>query len=235
MITRRGMMAGVAAGALTMATARFSWAETRRDFTLPELPYPVDALEPFIDAETMTIHHSRHHKAYVDNLVKALTAEAPEWLNNTIEFIVCNYQQLPESIRTTVRNNGGGHYNHSLFWTMMTPAAKSGKPSAELQKAIDETFNGMEEFKKAFAAKAVGQFGSGWGWLVLNRDKRLTLVSTPNQDNPLTDGMFPLLGIDVWEHAYYLKYQNKRADYIQAWFNVINWERVNALYADIMK
>lgn len=231
MITRRGMMCGVAAGGLTLALARFSLAGNRLDFSLPELPYAADALEPFIDAETMSIHHGRHHKAYVDNLVKALTAEAPDWLNKPIEEVVVNYQQLPESIRTAVRNNGGGHYNHSLFWTMMAPAGHTGSPSDELQRAIEAAFENMDEFKKVFAAKAVGQFGSGWGWLVLNRDKKLSLVGTPNQDNPVTDGLIPLLGIDVWEHAYYLKYQNKRADYIQAWFNVINWNRVNELYS----
>jgi superoxide dismutase, Fe-Mn family len=230
MITRRGMMAGVAAGGATLALAKFSLAGATLDFSLPKLPYAVDALEPHIDAQTMTIHHTRHHQAYIDKLTAALKEGAPEWLNKPIEEIVANYKTFPESIRAAVRNHGGGHYNHSLFWTMMAPAKDAGKPSDGVGKAIDGSFKSMDEFKKAFAAKAAGQFGSGWAWLVMDKAKKLSVVGTANQDNPISDGLVPLLGIDVWEHAYYLKYQNKRADYIQAWFNVINWNRVNELF-----
>ncbi len=231
MITRRTLLAGMAAGGATLALARFSLAGVKVDLTLPELPYAYDALEPHIDSETMTIHHGKHHQGYVNNLNNALKQSAPEWLTKPIEEIVANYTQLPEAIQTAVRNNGGGHFNHFLFWSMMAPAGKTGKPSTELMKAIESSFGSMEEFKKTFSAKSVGQFGSGWGWLVLDADRKLAVTSTANQDNPVSHGQIPLLGVDVWEHAYYLKYQNKRADYVTAWFNVVNWNRVNELFA----
>lgn len=226
---RRDWLLGTAGATATLALARFSLAELRLDFSLPKLPYAYDALEPHIDAQTMTIHHDKHHQAYLDKLTAALK-DAPDWLNKPIEEVVVQYKQLPEAIQTAVRNNGGGHYNHSLFWTMMAPAGQGGAPSKELQTALDQAFGNQDEFRKAFTAKATGQFGSGWAWLVLGKDKKLAVTSTANQDNPLTDGALPLLGIDVWEHAYYLKYQNRRPDYVNAWFNVINWNRVNELF-----
>ncbi len=230
MITRRNMMVGVAAGGATLALAKFSLAGVRVDMTLPELPYGYDALEPHIDSETMKIHHDKHHAGYVAKLNAALNDSAPDWQKKPIEEIVANYKELPEAIQTAVRNNGGGHFNHSLFWTMMAPAGKTGKPSDAVTKAINDGFGSMDEFKKQFTAKAAGQFGSGWGWLVMDANRKFSCVGTANQDNPVNNGLVPLLGIDVWEHAYYLKYQNKRADYITAWFNVVNWNRVNELF-----
>lgn len=196
-------------------------------FTLPELPYDFAALEPVIDAKTMEIHHDKHHATYVDNLNKAL-ADYPEWAAKSLEDIVAHIDEVPEAVRTAVRNNGGGHYNHSLFWQMMTPEAKQEGATVE---RIEKEFGSFEAFQKEFAAAATGRFGSGWAWLVLDGDK-LAVVSTPNQDNPLMEGKKPLLGLDVWEHAYYLKYQNKRADYIQEFFKVINWEFVDQLLAE---
>ncbi len=231
MITRRNMLLAVAGTASTLALTRFSLAGTRMDYSLPDLPYGYDALEPFIDQQTMMIHHDKHHAGYVKKLNDALQGEAAGWLEKPVEEVVANYTQLPESIQTAVRNNGGGHLNHTLFWTMMAPEGKGGAPSDEVSGAIDSAFGGMDEFKKKFAATATGQFGSGWGWLVMDSNQKLAVVGTPNQDNPVSSGHVPLLGIDVWEHAYYLKYQNKRADYVEAWFNVVNWNRVNELFA----
>lgn len=195
-------------------------------FTLPKLPYDFAALEPVIDAKTMEIHHDKHHATYVDNLNKAL-ADYPEWAEKSVEEIVAHIDEVPEKVRTAVRNNGGGHYNHSLFWQMMTPDAKQEGATVE---RIEKEFGSFDKFKEEFAAAAAGRFGSGWAWLVLDGDK-LAVVSTPNQDNPLTEGKKPLLGLDVWEHAYYLKYQNKRADYIQEFFKVVNWKFVDELLA----
>ncbi len=234
MISRRDWMIGTAGGAAALGLARFSLAGESLDFTLPKLPYAYDALEPHIDAQTMTIHHDKHHQAYIDKLVAALKEGAPDWMNKPVEEIVANYKQAPEAVQTALRNHGGGHYNHSLFWTMMAPAGKGGTPSKELQTALEQGFGDMDGFKKGFAAKAGGQFGSGWAWLVLGKDKKLAVTSTGNQDNPISDGQIPLLGIDVWEHAYYLKYQNRRADYVTAWFNVIHWNRVNELFSAAM-
>lgn len=231
MLTRRAMLLSVAGSAATLALARFSLAGVRLGHELPALPYGYDALEPFIDAQTMTIHHTKHHQAYIDKLVAALKSDAPEWLDRPVEQTVAEYASLPESIRTAVRNNGGGHFNHTLFWTMMAPEGKTGTPGKELSAAIDASFGNFEEFQKQFTAKAMGQFGSGWAWLVLDKDHKLQVTGTPNQDNPVSSGQIPLLGIDVWEHAYYLKYQNKRADYVAAWFKVANWNRVNELFA----
>ena len=197
-------------------------------FTLPSLPYASDALEPHIDARTMEIHHGRHHKAYVDNVNKAL-AEAPapfrQW---SVDDLLTRLDGVPQNIRTTVRNNGGGHFNHALFWQMMKKGG-GGEPKGELAMAIESSFGNFTAFKDAFAKAGLGQFGSGWAWLVLQQGK-LAIQATPNQDNPLTQGAQPLLGIDVWEHAYYLKYQNKRADYIAAWWNVVNWDFVTDRY-----
>ena len=192
-------------------------------FTLPPLPYAYDALEPHIDARTMEIHHDKHHAAYVTNLNKAVAdwPEMPDLSKKSIGVLLQNLNSVPEKIRTAVRNNGGGHFNHSLFWQMMKPAG-GGEPSGELAKAIDSGFGSFTTFKDNFTRAALGQFGSGWAWLVLD-GRQLKIESTPNQDTPLSSGRTPLLGLDVWEHAYYLKYQNKRADYIAAWWTVVNW------------
>jgi Fe-Mn family superoxide dismutase len=192
-------------------------------FTLPPLPYAYDALEPHIDARTMEIHHDKHHAAYVANLNKAVAdwPEIPDLSKKSVGVLLQNLNSVPEKIRTAVRNNGGGHFNHSLFWQMMKPAG-GGEPSGELDKAIDSGFGSFATFKDNFTRAALGQFGSGWAWLVLD-GRQLKIESTPNQDTPLSSGRTPLLGLDVWEHAYYLKYQNKRADYIAAWWNIVNW------------
>jgi len=230
MFTRREMIRSSAAVAAGLALPLHVSAQPAKGFTLPPLPYPADALEPSIDAETMTIHHDKHHQAYVDNLNKAL-ADQPTWLAKPIEEVVINYKQLPATIQTAVRNNGGGHLNHSWFWLMMAKPGSGGAPSPELAKAIDDSFGSMDNFKKEFATAGLTQFGSGWAWLVVGKEKPLAIVKTPNQDNPITDGAKVLLGCDVWEHAYYLKYRNLRAKYLEAWFNVINWNFVNQLYA----
>jgi Fe-Mn family superoxide dismutase len=193
-------------------------------FKLPPLLYAFDALEPSIDARTMEIHHGKHHAAYVNNLNKAV-AGAPEVAGKSIEDIVKNLNAVPEAIRTAVRNNGGGHYNHSLFWQMMSKTG-GGAPKGEIGKAIDVKFGSYDKFKEEFAKAATTVFGSGWAWLTLDGDT-LRIEQTPNQDSPLSQGRAPLLGIDVWEHAYYLKYQNRRPEYITALFNVIDWDFVN--------
>jgi superoxide dismutase, Fe-Mn family len=200
-------------------------------FNVPELRYPFDALEPFIDAETMRIHHDKHHGAYVANLNKAV--EGSEYAAWSVEAIVRDWAKLPESIRTAARNNGGGHYNHSLFWELISPDA-GGKPTGSLASAIDRDLGGFDSFKGEFTKAALGRFGSGWGWLALGPDKKLIVESTPNQDNPLSDGRVPLLGVDVWEHAYYLKYQNRRADYLEAFYNVIDWKAVAARFEKVL-
>ncbi len=231
MLTRRDLLRSSAVGAVSLAIPSLTYArQPAKGFTLPKLPYAYDALEPSIDAETMTIHYTKHHQAYVDNLNKALTAEAPEWLSKDIVEVVRDYKKLPEKIQTAVRNNGGGHLNHTWFWQMMAKP-KSTTPSPALAKAINDSFGSMDGFKKAFAAAGLGQFGSGWAWLVIGKDKPLAIVKTANQDNPVTDGYTVLLGCDVWEHAYYLKYRNLRAKYLEAWFDVVNWDFVNELYA----
>ncbi len=196
-------------------------------YTLPKLPYAYDALEPQIDARTMEIHHTKHHQAYITNLVAALDKH-PELKDTPLETLIANINDVPEDIRTAVRNNGGGHLNHSLFWEIMAPASE--KPENELTKAIDEKFGSFDAFKEAFDTAAKTRFGSGWAWLVLNDKKELVVYSTANQDNPLMDGYTPILGIDVWEHAYYLNYQNRRPDYIGAWFDIINWDAANKLF-----
>lgn len=197
--------------------------------TLPPLPYENAALEPHIDAKTMEIHHDRHHNAYVTNLNKALEGH-PDLEALSIEDLCKNIATVPEAIRAAVRNNGGGHFNHTLFWNIMGPNA-GGAPSGELAAAIDSAFGSFDAFKEAFGKAGVGRFGSGWAWLVVT-DGKLAITSTPNQDNPLMDNSgTPILGLDVWEHAYYLNYQNKRPDYIAAWWNVVNWTAVAALFA----
>jgi Fe-Mn family superoxide dismutase len=196
--------------------------------TLPPLPYPTNALEPHIDAQTMEIHHGKHHNAYVTNLNAALE-KAPELADKSLEDLLRNLNSVPEAVRTAVRNNGGGHWNHSQFWRTMAPNA-GGAPTGKLAAAIDAAFGDFEKFKEAFNAAGVGRFGSGWVWLV-NEGGKLAITSTPNQDNPLMEGKSaPLLGNDVWEHAYYLKYQNRRPDYLKAWWNTVNWDEVGKRY-----
>lgn len=197
-------------------------------FELPALPYPNNALEPHIDEQTMMIHHDRHHNTYVTSLNTALES-APELQSKSLEELIGNLDSVPEGIRTAVRNHGGGHYNHSLFWEIIGPDA-GGAPTGDIAAAIDSELGGFEKFKEDFAKAATTRFGSGWAWLVV-KDGKLAVTSTPNQDSPVMEGATPLLGIDVWEHAYYLKYQNKRPDYIAAFWNVINWDAVNKRYA----
>lgn len=193
-------------------------------FTVPPLPYAFDALEPYIDKQTMEIHHDKHHAAYVNNLNKALE-QAPALQDKSIEaLLVDNVSIVPEQIQTAVRNNGGGHINHSMFWQIMAPGA-GGNPSGNIAQAINSTFGSFDQFKEKFAAAAAGRFGSGWAWL-LKTSKGLEIGSTANQDSPVMEGKFPVMGIDVWEHAYYLKYQNKRPDYVAAWWNVVNWPEI---------
>lgn len=193
-------------------------------YTLPELPYAYDALEPYIDEETMHLHHEKHHNTYVTNLNAAIE-KYPELGELSIEELMINLNEVPEDIQTAVRNNGGGHANHSFFWKIMAPNA-GGKPTGAIKEAIDEAFGDFEKMKEEFKTAATGRFGSGWAWVVVNNGK-LEITSTPNQDTPLSEGKTPVLGLDVWEHAYYLKYKNVRPDYIAAFWDVINWDQVN--------
>jgi len=206
-------------------------------YTLPDLPYPYDALEPHIDARTMEIHHTKHHNGYVTKVNAAVEGTGLE--NKSIEDLVSDLSAVPEDKRTAVRNNGGGHANHSLFWTVMGPGG-GGEPGGELAEAINSTFGGFDQFKDAFSTAAATRFGSGWAWLGVKDDGSLCVCSTPNQDSPLMKGIAdspcrPLLGLDVWEHAYYLNYQNRRPDYIAAWWNVVNWDAVAQRFADVKK
>lgn len=205
-------------GALTIFCEELAMA-----FTLPSLPYAFDALEPHIDAKTMEIHHDKHHQAYVNNLNAAIE-KAPELQGKSLDDLMRGINSVPEAVRTAVRNNGGGHWNHSMFWQIMAPG-KGGEPSGKLADAIKSAFGDFSKFKEQFAAAAGSRFGSGWAWLI-NDGGKLSITSTPNQDNPLMDGKNAILGVDVWEHAYYLKYQNKRPDYVAAWWNVVNWDEV---------
>jgi superoxide dismutase, Fe-Mn family len=197
-------------------------------YEVPALPYAEDALEPHIDATTMQVHHDKHHQAYVDKVNDAL--EGTDLADKPIEEVIQNLDDVPEDKRTAVRNNGGGHLNHTLFWESMSPDG-GGEPEGDLADAINDAFGSFDDFKTKVKETGVGQFGSGWAWLVHDGSK-LDVVGTPNQDNPLTDGKHPLLGVDVWEHAYYLKYQNKRPDYIDAWWNTVNWEKVAERYSE---
>lgn len=194
---------------------------------LPALPYAANALEPHIDEQTMNIHHGKHHNTYVTNLNKALEGH-DDLASKSVEELIADLDAVPEDIRTAVRNNGGGHANHSLFWQILSPNG-GGAPSGELAEAIDKKFGSFEKFKEEFAAAAAGRFGSGWAWLVVNNGE-LEVMSTPNQDSPIMEGKTPILGLDVWEHAYYLKYQNRRPDYIKAFWNVVNWDEVAKRY-----
>ena len=195
---------------------------------LPKLPYAFDALEPHIDARTMEIHLTKHHQAYVDNLNKALGG-APELAGKPVEELLRGFAAVPDAIKTAVRNHGGGHANHSLFWEVMGPGG-GGAPAGDLARAIDAAFGSFAAFQEKLAGAAVGQFGSGWGWLVV-ADGKLEVLARPNQDSPLAEGKTPILGVDVWEHAYYLNYQNRRADYVKAWWNTVRWDKVAARWA----
>ena len=195
--------------------------------TLPPLPYAPEALEPHIDAQTMNIHHGKHHQAYVTNLNAAIE-KAPELAGWSLDDLCRRINEVPEAVRTAVRNNGGGHWNHSLFWQLMAPNA-GGEPTGALGEAIVAAFGSFATFKEQFQAAGMGRFGSGWAWLVSDHGK-LSIVSTPNQDNPLMEGKHAILGVDVWEHAYYLKYQNRRPDYLKAWWNTVNWDEVGKRY-----
>jgi len=197
-------------------------------FELPKLQYAYDALEPHIDAMTMEIHHSKHHAAYINNLNKALEPYI-DLQTKELEELVKELNSLPESIRTAVQNNGGGHYNHTFFWKLLTPNS-SKSPEGPLADALNKEFGNFENFKMEFNKAAMGRFGSGWAWLIMDSNKNLSVVSTPNQDNPLMGGFVPVLGLDVWEHAYYLKYQNRRADYVNAFWEVVNWIQVQINY-----
>ncbi|MEK5479768.1 superoxide dismutase [Paenibacillus sp. FSL R5-0407] len=200
---------------------------------LPDLPYPANALEPHIDEQTMNIHHDRHHNTYVTNLNAALE-QAPELQSKSVEELISDLNSVPENIRTAVRNNGGGHANHTLFWQVIGPGG-GGAPTGAVAEAIDRELSGFDKFKEDFTKAATTRFGSGWAWLVVGKDGKLAITSTPNQDNPLSEGLTPILGLDVWEHAYYLKYQNKRPDYISAFWNIINWDEVNKRYESATK
>ena len=201
-------------------------------FTLPALPYAYDALEPHIDAQTMEIHYTKHHQTYINNLNAAV--EGTEYADWSVEKLVSAVQQLPEKLRAAVINQGGGHANHSLFWTVMGPGA-GGEPTGDLAAAITADLGGFAPFKEAFSKAGTTRFGSGWAWLSVNKDKKLVVESTPNQDSPLMAGNTPILGLDVWEHAYYLNYQNRRPDYITAFYNVINWKAVADRFAAAKK
>jgi Fe-Mn family superoxide dismutase len=195
---------------------------------LPELSYPLDALEPFVDARTMGIHHGKHHAAYVNNLIVALDKH-PALYEKSVHELVANLETLPDDIRNAVRNNGGGHLNHTLFWEIMAPGA-GGDPTGPVAEAITGTFGDYGTLKEKLKAAALGQFGSGWAWLSVAADGKLIVEATANQDSPVSKGHTPVIGIDVWEHAYYLQYQNLRANYVDAWFNTVNWSKVNALF-----
>jgi superoxide dismutase, Fe-Mn family len=197
-------------------------------FEVPPLPYDYNALEPYIDTQTMQLHHDKHHAAYVNNLNNALQnqSQLASW---TVEDLVQRINEVPEGIRTAVRNNAGGHINHSMFWQIMKPNG-GGEPTGELGSAIQQAFGSFDQFKAAFNDAGVKRFGSGWTWLVLDRSGKLQVISTANQDSPMMDGMFPVMGNDVWEHAYYLKYQNRRPDYLAAWWNVVNWDEIAHRY-----
>jgi len=219
----------VACAAESSPDSKTKPAQTKETFQLPPLPYDYKALEPHIDEATMRFHHDKHHAAYVKNLNEALNKH-PELQSKSAEDLLRNLNSVPEDIRTTVRNNGGGHVNHTMFWEIMSPNG-GGEPKGAIADAIKKDFGSFDNFKKQFNEAGSKRFGSGWAWLVRNKDGKLQVMSTANQDSPLSEGMYPIMGNDVWEHAYYLKYQNRRADYLNAWWNVINWDEVNKRFA----
>jgi len=225
-MTRRTALELVAMGA---ATAAIQGAPADPPFKLPKLPYAYDALEPYLDAQTMQIHHDKHHQAYVDNLNKAVASDAaPAKLS--VEELLRTLDSVPAAIRTAVRNQGGGHANHSLFWQTLAPASKSGRPSGELAAALNKTFGDQEKFEAAARTAAAGVFGSGWAWVTVDKSGKLAIEASANQDSPISSGHQPLFGIDVWEHAYYLKYQNRRAEYLAAILHVVNWDFLSQRY-----
>ena len=192
-------------------------------YELPPLPYPSNALEPHIDAKTMEIHHDKHHQAYITNANKALEGH-PDLAAKPVDELLADLNKIPESVRTVLRNNAGGHSNHTFFWKIMGPNA-GGTPKGKLAEAINSTFGGVDQFKEELQKAAIGRFGSGWAWLVVNKEGKLQITSTANQDTPISDGLKPVIGVDVWEHSYYLLYQNRRPDYLKAWWNVVNWDQ----------
>jgi len=223
--SRRSFLhAGLALGGAAVVVRGSRLLAADAAFTLPPLPYAYDALEPVIDAKTMTIHHTKHHQAYIDKLNAAVAAE-PSLAGKTVEQLLADLSAIPEAVRPAVRNQGGGHANHTLFWTLMRAPREGNAPAGNLAEALAAKFGSVAKFQELFAAAAAGQFGSGWAWLVKGPDG-LEIVATPNQDTPLSQGKTPLLGLDVWEHAYYLSYQNRRPDYIKAWWQVVNWDEV---------
>ncbi|WP_353929633.1 superoxide dismutase [Okeanomitos corallinicola TIOX110] len=229
------VLLGASAGAFILDSCAAAETSTPRTSTieLPPLPYAYDALEPHIDAKTMQFHHDKHHAAYVNNLNKALD-KYPELKNKTVEELLQNLDNVPADIRTTIRNNGGGHVNHSMFWKIMKPNG-GGEPTGEIATAIKDNFGSFADFQKQFNQAGGGRFGSGWVWLVRNQNGKLEITTTANQDSPLMEGKYPIFGNDVWEHAYYLKYQNRRPDYLAAWWNVVNWDEINQRFADASK
>jgi superoxide dismutase, Fe-Mn family len=235
-MNRRQFLTVVGAGAAALALPplpAFGQAKTY-PFALPRLPYDYDALQPSIIEEIMKLHHDKHHAAYVANLNKALEGHA-DLQKKTLVELLRGYEKLPDEVRSTIINNGGGHANHAMFWEIMAPKGKAGEPSKELTRAIEDAFKTMDEFKKALSAKAGAVFGSGWAWLTYGPSKKLEIHTTPNQNSPYMNGLAPIMGIDVWEHAYYLQYKNVRADYIKAWWNVVNWREISERYERAMK
>lgn len=224
MMTRRQALQATGLGLASLVLGNVGQAQAGGPFTLPELPYAYDALAPKIDKETMTIHHDRHHKAYVDNLNAAVAGHA-DLAKMSIDAILRNIDKVPQEIRQRVINNGGGHYNHTMFWQIMGPGG-ARQPQGNLAQAINSTFGNFDKFKGAFKQACLDRFGSGWGWLVKSADGKLSIISTANQDCPLMTGQMPILGCDVWEHAYYIGYRNRRPDYIDAWWDVVNWTAV---------
>jgi Fe-Mn family superoxide dismutase len=215
----------------------YRFAERKEDsetmaYELPPLPYDYNALEPYIDEETMHLHHDKHHQAYVNNLNAALQGQS-QFENMSIDQLIRSLNSVPENIRTAVRNNGGGHINHSMFWQIMKPSG-GGEPTGDLASAISSAFGSFDQFKAAFNDAGAKRFGSGWAWLVIGADGKLAVTSTANQDSPLIDGLYPVMGNDVWEHAYYLKYQNRRPEYLAAWWNVVNWDEIAKRFAQGM-
>jgi Fe-Mn family superoxide dismutase len=227
------MLRQAGAGAAALVLTSWTHAQDKPGFTLPKLPYAYDALEPTIDKLTMEIHHDKHHQAYVDNLNKALASE-PDLLKMPIDAILRNIDKVKPEIKQAVINNGGGHANHTMFWEIMGPKG-GGKPAGDLAKAIDSTFTSLDKLQEQINAAGLARFGSGWSWLIVGKDKKLAVISSANQDSPLMTGATPILGIDVWEHAYYLKYQNRRGDYVKAWWNVVNWNAVSDRFNKAMK
>lgn len=233
MNTRRDFLHTLSAGMAIAVSGASLLAQAKDPFTLPALPYTVDALEPHIDAQTMTIHHGKHHAAYVANLNTAVKSQ-PSLAGKSLEELLGNLNAVPEAVRTAVRNNGGGHANHSLFWQIMKKNG-GGQPKGELLSAIEKKFGTFDKFKAEINGAGTRQFGSGWAWLSVDKSKQLVLSATPNQDNPWMLGQTPVLGVDVWEHAYYLRYQNRRADYLTAWWNTLDWDAIAGRYAAAMK